>query len=183
MNTRHAGAAALVASAGLATSAASARIIHEDFMNTGGTTAEYDAFFNYDFGGPNDYANGDAHNLLAGSLLLSPDKVRITFNLLPGEEIAAASLLLHDYAGVGMTRVMFEGTEGTFVLPNFLYITGETFVMPTDGSIGQLERIVITGQQTNIRWLEIETRDAVPTPGTVALGGAGLGLLARRRRR
>jgi len=182
MNTRHAGAAAIVASAGLACSA-SARTVTEDFMNTGGTAAEFDSFFNYDFGPTNDYPTGDAHNLLMGSLLLQPDKVSVTFNLQPSEEIIGASLLLHDYAGVGMTRVTFEGDAGSYVLPNFLHLTGETFFMPTDGSIGHLQRIIISGQQTNVRWIEIETEETVPAPGAIAFGGVGLALAARRRRR
>lgn len=180
MNTRHAGAAALVASAGLA-APASARIITEDFMNDGGTAAQYDPFFSYDFGPSNDYTDGDSHNLLMGSLLLTPDKVRVTFNLLPGEEIVGARLLLHDYAGVGMTRVSFEGDLGTYTQPNFLQLIGETFIMPD--TIGTLQRIVISGTETNLRWIEIETRDAVPAPGTIVLGAAGMGLLTRRRRR
>lgn len=173
--------AALLCAAGLA-APAEARVVREDFMNDGGTAASYDPFFNYDFGGANDYSSGDSHALFMGSLLLSPDRVMITFNPDESEHITQARLLLHDFTSPGQTRVTFYGTHGTYALQNFLSGTGETFILPSNHSIGDVTAIEIRGRQTLVRWIEMETFNPVPSPGTLGLAAVGAAALVRRRR-
>lgn len=173
--------AALLCAAGLA-APAEARVVREDFMNEGAAAAAYDPFFNYNFGGTHDYPSGDSHALFMGSLLLSPDRVMITFNPDESERVTQARLLLHDYASPGQTRVTFYGTNGTYALQNFLTGTGETFILPSNHSIGLVTGIEIRGRQTLVRWIEMETFNPAPSPGTLGVAAVGAAALARRRR-
>ncbi len=173
------GAAALFA---LATPAG-ARIIVEDFANASHTGPEFDPFFNYDFGGARDFDEGDSHNTFIGSLLLSPDRVVIDFNTLPGETVIAASVSLQELRAPGQTRITFYGETGSFAMLTQSQTSLEHFELPF-GQVGVITSIEIVGAQTLVREISVETEQAVPAPaGTAALGLAGIGLSARRRRR
>ncbi|MEQ8769312.1 MAG: PEP-CTERM sorting domain-containing protein [Phycisphaerales bacterium] len=162
---------------------AGARIIVEDFANPAGTGPEFDPFFSYDFGGSRDFDEGDSHNMFIGSLLLSPDRVVIDFNELPGETVVAARIMSQELRAPGQTRITFRGENGIYTMLSQTQATLESFQLPL-GQIGVVHSIEIIGAQTLIREIRVETERAVPAPaGTAALGVAGVGMLARRRRR
>ena len=177
-------AAALVAAAGLAGSAA-ARVVVEDFMDTSGANAQYDPFFSYDFGTPTDFTNNDGHGLFPGVMTLFPDRVTVDLNLSTDETVSEASVTFRDIAGVGQTRVTFVGDLGTFTVLNSAVGHDETIsyrrlLMPSIGSVGS---VVISGRQTLVREIRVETAPPVPAPASGALVVAGLGLVLPRRRR
>ncbi|GJM19945.1 MAG: hypothetical protein DHS20C14_21580 [Phycisphaeraceae bacterium] len=162
---------------------AHARIVVEDFTGPDGLSPGYDPFFDYDFGGSRDFDSGDAHNLFIGSLLLSPERVVISFNTDPGEEILGVTIRAQELRAIGQTLVTFRGTLGTHSVQSSVMVTAESYQAPM-ASLGELTSIEISGMQTIIRDITVETADPVPAPGGVLLlGAAGSGLIARRRRR
>lgn len=162
---------------------AGARIVVEDFANVAGTNPEFDPFFDYDFGGSRDFDDGDSNNTFIGSLLLSPDRVVISFNTLPGEAVIGASVRSQELRAPGQTTIRFRGELGVHTMQSQQQTTLESFELPF-GQIGEIHSIEIIGAETLIREIRIETNGVVPAPaGTAALGLAGLSTFARRRRR
>jgi hypothetical protein len=106
--------------------------------------------------------------------------LQLTFDTLAN----AAEFYLSDTAPLGNYTVSAFGTGGVFL---------ESFVIPLGAPIGSyvgfsrpgdLWRITVDSDVVNDAFAIDDVRfDQVPEPGTLLLFGAGLGLLARRRRR